>query len=206
MLQVKSYNIFLDLEFKTLRFVGKIIVEIESTEDVILNSLGLTIISVSVDEKPVFFEQKDEDLIVQTGLFRGRLEIEYAGMIPDTLVGIYRAPYNDTYMITTQLEATNARRLFPCVDHPEYKAEFKLAIRIDSDLDAISNMPIKSVQKADDKKILSFHTTPKMSTYLLYLGVGKFNEVKERLGKTELVVTATPGKASKGTFALDVAK
>src|SRR5207244_6388679 len=50
----------------------------------------------------------------------------------------------------------------------------------------ISNMPIESETKQGSKKTVTFKKTPKMSTYLLYLGVGKFVQEKNRHGATEL--------------------
>jgi tricorn protease interacting factor F2/3 len=109
-------------------------------------------------------------------------------------------------MITTQFEAASARRMLPCIDHPGYKAEFKLTLRINKDLDAISNMPIESVKIEGYKKLVSFQTTPKMSTYLLYLGIGKFDERRDRFANIDLIAATQPGKASKLEFALEVAK
>jgi tricorn protease interacting factor F2/3 len=204
--QIESYDLFLELDFKNLKFVGKTLIKLETEGDVILNSLGLTILNAGTNTRSYPFNQREEDLIIKTGPFNGTLEIRYSGQIPDTLVGIYRAPYGSTYMITTQFEAANARRMFPCLDHPGYKAEFKLTVKIDRELDAISNMPVESTETEGDMKTVSFQRTPKMSTYLLYLGIGKFEEINDRIGDIKIFVATTPTKASKGAFALDVAK
>lgn len=205
-MQVRSYDLFLDIDFNSLKFEGRVLVELESEGDVILNSLGLNILNVNVSGKPLKFKQNGENLIIKTGSFRGTLEVKYSGSIPDTMVGIYRAPYNNTYMLTTQFEAAHARRMLPCVDHPAYKAEFKLTLKINKDLDAISNMPIESVNIEGDKKVVSFQKTPRMSPYLLYLGIGKFDEIRDRFANIDLIVATVPGKAGKGKFALEVAK
>jgi tricorn protease interacting factor F2/3 len=203
--RVERYDVFLDVSFRNLKFDGKLIITLESKEDIVLNSVGLHISNVSSVGKTFRFEHKNDNLVVKSGPFKGKLEIQYAGKIPDALAGIYKAPYDNTYIITTDFEAANARRLLPCVDHPECKAEFKLTVRIDKDLDAISNTPVESVETENGKKIVSFQKTPRMSTYLLYLGIGKFDEIKQRLGNIDLVVAATPGKAHNGRFALEVA-
>ena len=205
-IHVERYDAFLDVSFRDLRFDGKLLTTLESNEDIVLDSVGLQISNVSGNGRTFRFEQKGENLAVKSGPFKGKLEVHYSGKIPDTLAGIYKAPYDSTYIITTDFEAANARRLLPCVDHPECKAEFKLTVRIDKDLDAISNTPVESVKMEDDKKVVSFQKTPRMSTYLLYLGIGKFEEIKERLGKIDVIVAGTPGKARNGEFALQVAK
>ncbi len=203
---VKSYDLFLDIDFKSLRFSGNVVIELESEGDVNLNSLDLNILNVGSGGKSFQFRQEGENLVVETGSFKGRLTVEYSGSIPDILTGIYRAPYADTYLITTQFEAANARRMLPCVDHPEYKAEFKLTLRIYRDLVAISNMPVESVSVEGDRKVVSFHRTPRMSSYLLYIGVGRFEEHRDRLGGIDVVVATTPNKAGKADFAKEVAK
>src|SRR5208337_2717117 len=130
---------------------------------------------------------------------------EYKGSIPDSLAGIYRAPYDHTHVVTTHFEAAQAIRMLPCVDRPDVKAEFKLTVSIPEDLEAISNMPIESVQTSGAKKIVKFQKTPRMSTYLLYLGVGKFEQQIAKLGETDVILATTPGKKGLGKFAQDEA-
>ena len=204
--RVELYDLFLDLSFRDLRFTGKLLITLDSKEDISLNSVGLSVSSVSSNGRTYQFEQKDDNLLVKSGPLKGVLEVRYSGEIPDTLAGIYKAPYDGTYIITTDFEAANARRLLPCVDRPDCKAEFKLTVRIDKDLDAISNTPFESVKMEDSRKLVSFQRTPRMSTYLLYLGIGKFEEIKGRLGSIDVIVAGTPGKARNGEFALQVAK
>src|SRR5207249_6385827 len=86
-------------------------------------------------------------------------------------------------------------------DHPAYKADFKLTVRTRNDLSVISNMPVEAEKKEGNKKTVTFQKTPKMSTYLLYLGIGKFEEDKSRHNKTELYtasVVKPDGKIKTG--------
>lgn len=96
--------------------------------------------------------------------------------------GFYRAKYKPTvapaastpkdgehhYMVSTQFEACDARRAFPCFDEPNLKASFEFAIEIPEDLVALSNMPEKTVSKGSKEgvKKVSFEKTPAMSTYV----------------------------------------
>lgn len=181
-------------------------IQLESDQNVVLNAVGLDIQSVSSSGKDLRFKQADEDLIVETGPFHGTLEISYNGSITDSLAGIYRAPYDGTHIVTTHFEPAQARRMLPCVDRPDVKAEFKLTLTIPEDLDAISNMPVESVSITGSRKTASFQKTPPMSTYLLYLGVGKFEEQTATLAKTDVILATTPGRSKLGGFALDEAK
>ena len=205
-LEVSSYDLFIDLDFEGLRFDGKLGIALKTERDVVLDSVGLDIHRVYSDHSQLGFKPTDDGLSIQTGPFEGVLHVEYSGRVPDSLAGIYRAPYGKTHVITTHFEAAQARRMFPCIDRPDVKASFKLSVRIDAGLNVISNMPIQSEQSDGGKKIVIFQPTPRMSTYLLYLGVGKFQERSERLGNTEVVVAATADKPKLGEFAEAEAK
>jgi len=204
--QVTDYDLFIDLDFEQLRFKGKLLIKLKAEQDVVLNSVGLDILRVNSGESSLPYSQKGEDLIIETGPFEGTLELDYAGSIPDSLAGIYRAGYDHTHIVTTHFEPAQARRMLPCVDRPDVKAEFKLAVRINKDLDAISNMPVEFVSTEGEKKTVTFQKTPRMSTYLLYLGVGKFEAQTGKLGKTEIILATTPGKTKLGKFAQDEAR
>jgi len=196
----------MDLDFRKLKFTGRVRIQLRSGHDAVLNSVGLDIQSIVLNEKAVGFKQNGDELVIQTGPFEGILEVEYAGTVQDSLVGIYRAPYDHSQIVTTHFEAAQARRMLPCVDRPDAKAEFRIAVKIDKELTAISNMPIESIVPDGEKKLVIFQKTPRMSTYLLYLGVGKFEERTEKLGKTDVIVATTPGKVKLCAFAQDEAK
>src|SRR5256885_17157044 len=131
--------------------------------------------------KPVKYKIEGEDFTVRTGKFAGELSIQYRGSISDKLVGLYKAAYDGGYIASTQFEAVSARRLLPCLDHPAYKADFKLTVKTDSDNSVISNMPPTSVRAEGPKKTVEVPKHPRMSTYLLYFGIGKVVEVIDRV-------------------------
>ncbi|MEJ2166318.1 MAG: M1 family metallopeptidase [Desulfobacterales bacterium] len=108
-----------------------------------------------------------------------KLEIDYQGLINDKMAGFYRSKYTNQgqtrYIAVTQFEESDARRAFPCLDHPACKATFDIVLDIDKNLAAISNAAIKNEEVIDDdKKRVAFERTPKMSTYLVFFGVGEF--------------------------------
>ncbi len=205
-MHVRSYDLFLDLDFKNLKFDGKVVIDIDSEKDIELNSLGLEIVDIRGNGRQFQHRQDGEDLNVKSGPFSGKLEVQYRGSVSEALVGLYKAPYADSYVLSTQFEAASARRLLPCVDHPAYKAEFKLTVRTDPELSVISNMTPETARVEEGKKTVVFPKTPRMSTYLLYLGVGKFDEAGSKLRDADLKIATTPGKAGKTKFAMDIAK
>jgi len=203
---VSNYDLFIDLDFQGLSFNGTLRIKLKTDQDIVLNAVALDITSVSCNSKSFRFSQEKDELKVESGAFDGVLQVEYRGHIPNSLAGIYRAPYENTYLVTTHFEAAQARRMFPCVDRPDAKAEFKLTVTIGNDLEAISNMPVESQRIDGAKKIVVFEKTPRMSTYLLYLGVGKFQAHTSKVGDTDLILATTPGKTKLGAFAENEAR
>jgi len=184
--EVREYDLFLDVDFSGLKYRGKVVVDLESIGDVSLDAVGQQISSVKSSGNKVPFKHSGKVLEIQTGKFSGPLEIDFSGRVSDNFTGLYKASYGDGYILSTHLEAVQARKVLPCVDHPAFKAVFKVRVRTDADLSSISNMPIESETRQGEKKTVMFKKTPKMSTYLLYLGVGKFVQEKNRHGETEL--------------------
>jgi tricorn protease interacting factor F2/3 len=184
--EVREYDLSLDVDYTGLKYSGKVTVDLESIGDVSLNAVGQQINGVTSGSGRVPFKHDGKVLAIQTGKFSGPLEIEFSSKISDNFTGFYKASYGEGYILSTHLEAVQARKVFPCLDHPAYKAAFRVKVRTDANLSVISNMPIESEATEAGKKTVTFQKTPKMSTYLLYLGVGKFAQEKGRHGKTEL--------------------
>jgi len=184
--EVREYDLLLDVDFTGLKYGGKVTIDLASVGDVSLDAVGQQITTVTAGGKKVPFKHSGKVLEIQTGKFSGPLEIEFSSKVSDNFTGFYKASYGDGYILSTHLEAVQARKVLPCVDHPAFKAVFKVRVRTDANLSVISNMPIESETKEGQKKIVTFKKTPKMSTYLLYLGVGKFVQEKNRHGATEL--------------------
>ncbi len=143
-----------------------------------------------------------------------KISITFSGIINENLQGFYRSKYilngKTKYLATTQFEATDARRAFPCFDEPVYKAIFKVKLIIPEAHTAISNtLPINIKKHEAGYKIVSFDSTPKMSTYLLAFIVGEFEWIEKNIklsGKDVLVrVLTTFGKKHQAKFALSVA-
>ncbi len=201
-IDVYRYEVY--LSFSGTRYDGKVSIELEASGDVRLDAVGLSIRSTKVNGRDMPFEAVKDGILVRSGPFSGVLTVEFSGEAPDKLVGIYRAPYNGDYIISTQFESVHAREMFPCVDHPAFKARFKLVVEIPRDLHAISNMPIERVTLNGDRKVVEFAETPPMSTYLLYLGIGRWEELVDPRGK--YLIATVPGRSGYGRLALEYAR
>ncbi|MBT8373012.1 MAG: M1 family metallopeptidase [Deltaproteobacteria bacterium] len=122
------------------------------------------------------------------------LKIDYLGLINDKMAGFYRSKYTyqgqTQYIAVTQFEESDARRAFPCMDHPAQKATFDISVDIDKDLVAVSNGAVKNQDMLENgKKRISFVQTPKMSTYLVFFGVGRFEFTHDKKDRRVRAVT-----------------
>ncbi len=137
-----------------------------------------------------------------------KLNTHYRGKIYDQANGLFYLDYKDPQgadkrALFTQFEAPDARRFAPMWDEPSYKATFDLTAMVPADQMAVSNMPIASTANAPDgKKEVTFQTTPKMSSYLLFFGVGEFGRISQKVGKTDVGIVMGKGNEEKARFAL----
>jgi len=138
--------------------------------------------------------------------------LEFDGILNDTMHGFYRTSYEvrgeKRWGATTQFEATDARRAFPCWDEPDMKARFKIELIVPKELTALSNMPIEKQSRLEgDLKQVSYELSPVMSTYLVAFIVAdlEYVEGKDKNGILIRIYTM-PGKKEQGRFALKVAQ
>ena len=138
------------------------------------------------------------------------LTINFAGCLNNQMAGFYRSHYKDTkgndkIVASTQFEALDARRAFPCVDEPSAKATFLLTLVVPANLECFSNMPECKRKTLDDNKVeVSFLETPKMSTYLLAYCIGEFDYVQGMTKYGVLIKVFAPrGRASSCQYAME---
>ncbi len=135
------------------------------------------------------------------------LRIDYEGEINDKMAGFYRsactAHGRPSHIAVTQFQESDARRAFPCFDHPRHKATFDVSMVIDSRLTAVSNMDVRETTAlGDGKKRVLFGRTPRMSTYLVFFAVGDFETTVDRRDPRIRVVTM-PGAGRYAATALE---
>jgi len=218
-----NYKLFINTNFETFKFDGKeeITIRIRKPSNVIrLNSNEISFKSARLVTKNSTYDCKikqDErsktvDFILPKQISgQAKLLIDFIGTNNDNMYGFYRSSYKGRnakkeYLLASQFEAADARAAFPCFDEPKFKATFDVTLEVPNNMSAISNMPIKSEQVAGNRKTVKFFTTPKMSSYLLFLGVGKFEKISTSTGKIKINAYATEGKSKLCRRALSYAK
>ena len=137
-----------------------------------------------------------------------RLSISYTGILNGQLRGLYLSEANGRRYAVSQLEATDARRMYPSFDEPSFKATFDISAVIDRADRAISNGVVVSDTPgpANGKHTLKFARTPKMSSYLVALVVGDFECVSGGADGIPIRICATPDKKALTRLALTYAE
>jgi aminopeptidase N/puromycin-sensitive aminopeptidase len=136
------------------------------------------------------------------------IRIKFTGILNDKLRGFYLSETKKRRYAVTQFEATDARRAFPGLDEPAYKATFQINLVIDKGDTAISNGTIESDTPGPGagKHTLKFSTTPKISTYLVAMMVGDFVCHEGAADSIPIRVCAVPEKKEFTGFALEAAQ
>ena len=213
----EHYDLFLDLSRETKTFSGKVTVTGQAKSDRIsLHQKDLEIASVEVAGQARSFTVDNENEALHIELTEAgsvELVIAFSGKITDNMTGIYPSYYTvdgvKKEVLSTQFESHFAREAFPCVDEPEAKATFDLALRFDQadgEL-ALSNMPEIDVENRKETGIWKFETTPRMSSYLLAFVAGDLQGVTATTKNGTLVgVYSTKAHPlSNLDFSLDIA-
>lgn len=224
------YDLFIDPDLKLEKFAGEesIVVRVDArTDKIVLNSVELKVTGASIfaknekrGETPVGsmkIKSEGETIVMSSprvldpGIYR--LYLSFKGKLNEKLCGFYRATATDAKgkqvtIATTQMEPTDARRMFPCFDEPAMKAVFKLSVRVDGENTAISNGQIaKEVKEASGRRLITFADTPRMSTYLVTLIVGPFQSTQPVVANgVPIRVWALKGESNLGVYARNVAE
>jgi aminopeptidase N len=141
-----------------------------------------------------------------------RLALDYSGVIGTQAVGLFSLDYpgadgKQQRALYTQFENSDARRMIPSWDEPDYKATFSLEAVVPAGQMAVSNMPAASTTTLPDgRQRVSFAKSPKMSTYLLFFALGDFERATAKVEGTELGVITRRGAIDQARFALDSSK
>ena len=220
----ERYTLALKPDLQSCTFSGTETIHLsllKETKEITLHSKDLDIENVHIHKgKQQIFASVSYDTKNETATFhfdkhiaKGKVKLSFTfhGIISDTLRGFYKSTYSingeTRHIATTQFEATDARRAFPCFDEPAQKAIFDVTLIIPGTHTAISNtLPVSIKEHEGGFKVVEFAPTPRMSTYLLAFIIGDFEYLEGHTkDNVQVRVFTTPGKKHQGKFALDVA-
>lgn len=224
----KRYQIYLEPDSAKSTFSGKVDIATSiSTEsdEILLNAAELTIASAqAVDKngrvhKATFRLDADNERVIlkfekQLPAGEWKVQLAFNGTLNDKLRGFYRSAYKDDngkehILAVTQCEPTDARRIFPCFDEPDFKAIFHTSVLVDRDAVALSNSPVESEEPRADgsKKLVVFKDTMTMSTYLFALVVGDLEATEPVDADGTPIRVWTPlGKLRLAPFSVQIAQ
>ncbi len=186
----------------------------ESTATISFNSLHETLADVRLDGVPVRAVDSSDDrqmttltLAAPAGSGPHTLSFTYVGRIETAPQGLFAQSFvkpggGRDVLLSTQFEATDARRMFPCWDEPAFRATFDLSVTLPSKWAAVSNMPVLRRVQHGTTATVHFQPTPSMPSYLVHLSAGDLAVISGRSGVTRLGVWAVRGQEQYGAEAL----
>ena len=224
------YDVKIVPDASSLKFHGKVVIAIEvlePTTSITLNAADLSFskvmltqaaraadarryaaakVAINADEQSATFTF---DKAIPPG--RYRLALDYTGKIGTQAVGLFALDYlgatGPKRALYTQFENSDARRVIPSWDEPAFKTTFALEAIVPSGQMAVSNMPIaRQSDLGDGRTRVRFAQSPKMSTYLLFFGLGEFDRAALKVDGTELGVITRKGAAAQAAFVLESSK
>ncbi len=222
----EHYELTLQPDLDAARFTGTVAIDVtvvEPVSDIVLNAVELDIAGVELSagnglrrEAQAELDAERERLVVRLDgpVDPGgwRLRVDFAGILNDQLRGFYRSVYTDDagvehVLATTQFEATDARRAFPCWDEPDRKATFDITLIVPHGMMAVSTGPVvREAPSEDDMRRVTFGTTMALPPYLLAFVVGGLVATEPvEVDGTPLRIVHVPGKEHLTGFALDIA-
>src|SRR5215471_11325677 len=214
------YALDLTPDLDKLTFSGSEVVDIEVMEPtarLMLNAVDMTIEGVAIEGEAA--PQVTSDAAAQTVTFtfahpiaagRHQLRVSFTGRINRFGRGLFMVDYPTAEgrkrVMSSHLEPSDARRIFPSWDEPAFKATISLTVTVPRAFLAVSNMPVaREEPTGDGKKRVAFQPTPRMSSYLFVLAAGDLERVTADADGVTVGVVATRGKGEHGRYALDAA-
>jgi aminopeptidase N len=212
-----SYRIAIVPDVAGLKFTGRETVALQvlkATDKIQFNSLNEVLKDVRLDGKPVQGVVSNNDAQLTTVTLRApaapgshSLTFAYSGKIESEPHGLFAQPYLGAggvsgLLLSTQMEATDARRMFPCWDEPAFRATFALTATVPAGWATVSNMPVATRVVKGKLATVSFGASPKMPSYLVEFTAGNLSKIAATSGGTQFGVWAVSGVEQEGTTAL----
>jgi aminopeptidase N len=203
-----------DAQAKTLTGTEAILLEVRKpVRTIVFNSLNERLQNVTLDGAPAAGVDSDDakqlttvTLARDVTVGRHTLAFAYTGKLESAPQGLFVQPYRaagvTATMLSTQFEATDARRMFPCWDEPAFRATFQLTSTVPATWSNVSNMPVQSRTVHGALATTTFQRSPKMPTYLVEYSAGDLAHIEATAGGKTFGVWAVRGQEQNGAFAL----
>jgi aminopeptidase N len=212
-----DYTLAVTPDIDALSFSGTERVKLKfrsATRTIIFNSLNEKLTDVRLDGATVGKVVSDDEQqlttvtlaqAAHTGIhtltfsFQGKLETQPHGLF----VQHYTTPAGAKgLLLSTKMESTDARRMFPCWDEPSFRATFQLTVTVPAGWATISNMPMATRAVHGALATTRFERSPKMPSYLIEFTGGELARISAETDGAGLGVWAVQGREGDGHTAL----
>lgn len=217
----RHYTLKLDVDPSKDDFSGELTIDMaleKPCRDLVLHADGIRVTQARVNGALLQSDRIHIDAAQETVTFKlreelaagnARVELKYSASFGRQMRGLYvataRFEGREERHAFTQFEPTYARKMLPCVDEPEAKATFDVVVAGPAIWTVLGNTPIRNRVSDGSRQVVSFKTTPKMSTYLLAIAVGRLSSKSLKVGRTKVSVWALPDRLKQAEFALQAA-
>ena len=209
------YEAFLTIDPERRTFGGKLRITLSIEREaawIALHAVGLEVSRATVTVEGAALEGKidafpaSETILLATGdpIPVGRVEVDlsWSGAFSAGLRGLYRAGP----LAATQLEASDARRVFPCLDEPGFKAPWAISVDVPRGTPALGNGREVRREANGDREVVTFAETPPLPTYLVAVVAGPMAGCPvEHVRGVPVRTWAVPEKADLTAFGQEAA-
>ena len=209
------YDATLSIDLARGTFGGRIRISLSVEREaawIALHAAGLTVTRATVTVGGTALEGKvdpfpaSETILLSTGdmipVGRTEVDLEWSGTFSAGLRGLYRAGP----LAATQFEAADARRVFPCLDEPGFKAPWAVAVEVPRGTAVLGNGREVRREARGDREVVTFSETPPLPTYLVALVAGPMAAcAEERVRGVPVRTWAVPEKADLTAFGQEAA-
>jgi cytosol alanyl aminopeptidase len=106
------------------------------------------------------------------------LYLRWTAPFDPRLAGLYRASDGERWYAFSQLQPTEARKVFPSLDEPGFKTPFRTTLTVPTGMGAFTNAPELAREDLGEWTVHRFEETPPLPTYLLAFAVGELDVVE----------------------------
>lgn len=204
-----------DLDARTIAGSETVTLRVtEATTTIVFNSLNEKLSEVRLDGAPASAVVSDDERQLTTVTLarpapagEHTLSFSYSARLETQPHGMFLQPYLKSdgtrgELLSTKMESTDARRMFPCWDEPAFRATFELTVTVPAAWATVSNMPVAGREVHGELATTTFQRSPRMPPYLIEFTGGDLTAIHARAGSTELGLWAVRGREREGQTAL----
>ncbi len=185
-----------------------------ATRAVVFNSLNEKLTDVRLDDVPAAAVESDDGKQLTTVTLarplppgEHTLTFSYTGRLETQPHGLFLQSYVNPdgsagQLLSTKMESTDARRMFPCWDEPAFRATFELTVTVPAGWATVSNMPVATRTEHGALATVTFQRSPNMPSYLVEFTGGDLESITAPAGAAAVGIWAVRGREREAQVAL----